>query len=302
MRPGAIVIGVASVALFGLALATHARAARRERRALAKEVRARAGSQRSAQARTTLLGMVSHELRTPLQTLVANLDLLSQPLAPDEFAPVVARMNRAVDLISGRLDNIARYASVESGARPVAQDRFRIAEVLRCVAGEHVLQASQNAQTILVEVAEGADIAVRGDAARLRQILDNYLANAIKYAGHGTIRIGAALKGGEGGGPYPAAAPMVEAFVEDHGPGVPESERLAVWEPYYRGRRGCSQAEGSGLGLAVVKLLASAAGWEVGVRSGVDGTTVFHVRFPREPGTGQDPSPARSGDDMDGLP
>lgn len=278
-----VAIGLASAGVFGVALAALSlHRLRRERRALANEPQARADTEQDIRTSNALLGMVSHELRTPLQAIMTNADLLLETCSRDEVRAIVERMNRSLDVMASKLDTFSHYARLASGVEPVRRERFSLAELMRRIVDDYVQQGGPSGQAIAIEMDEGPDPAVEGDPVRLRQILDNYLTNAIKYSGGGVIRIRCSMPDLEAAGSA-ACRPMLEVAVEDRGPGVTNAERRAIWEPYYRGARGSIQVAGSGLGLAVVRLLASSAGWETGVRDAAGGGLAFYVRFPRLP-------------------
>jgi signal transduction histidine kinase len=276
---GLVAVGLASLGLFGGALTLACRALRRERSALEREVQAEAEIQRSAQTKNALLGMVSHELRTPLQAIMAGADLLSQPYSQDELHAAVERMNRSLELLSGKLDTFSQYARLASGVEPVRRKRFLLADLLHRLRDDHAQEAGQRGQSIAIEMGQGTDLTLEGDPVRLRQIVDNYVTNAIKYSGPGIIRIGCSVLGNDAGDTAGLGSKF-EIVVEDQGPGIAQAERLAIWEPYYRGMRGPNAVKGSGLGLAVVKLLASSVGWEVGVRDSAGGGPAFYLRLP----------------------
>lgn len=258
-----------------LRLRAAAEAARLEANRLQAEARAEA--QRSAQARTALLGMVSHELRTPLQTMLANVELLALKPQDPITSQLVNGLEQCIVQIKGRLDNIAQYTRLANGLVELRREPFSVGELLQRVVDEHADAAAANSQTIVVEAAEVATIQVHGDEIRLHQVLNNYLSNAVKYSGPGRIELRARiLRHGFG---RMNLADAIEISVSDHGPGIPAAEQQAMWEPFVRGSARHNRPKGSGLGLAVVKLLATSAGWEVGLQCDEDGT-LFFVRMP----------------------
>jgi signal transduction histidine kinase len=109
-----------------------------------------------------------------------------------------------------------------------------------------------------------------GDPRRLHQIVTNLLANAAKYTPPGgTVTVRAGRDG-----------PDAVLEVADTGPGIPEDERTLVWERFYRGRSG-RLADGSGIGLAVVKELVDAHGGQVKIDDVAGGGARFIVRLPQ---------------------
>jgi len=270
-----VVSGIVLVVSLSIGLHLQRRAQASKREAAALQAQARAEAQRSAQARTALLGMVSHELRTPLQTMLANVELLA--LRPQNPATVqlVHGLEQCIVQIKGRLDNIAQYARLASGHVELRREPFRLVPLLERVVAEHAEAAQANDQTLKLDAPQTADVQVRGDDIRLHQVLNNYLSNAVKYSGPGVIDIRAKLISQTFG--TMSLAEGVEVSVTDHGPGIPEAVREAVWEPFVRGAARSNRPKGSGLGLAVVKLLATTAAWDVGMRSDAEGTTFFVV-------------------------
>jgi two-component system sensor histidine kinase TctE len=109
---------------------------------------------------------------------------------------------------------------------------------------------------------------VRGDASRLRELLDNLLDNAVRYTREGgriTVRVRA------------SPAPMLE--VNDDGPSIPPAERERVFERFHR-LLGSSR-DGSGLGLAIAREIAHLHGADIGLRDDTDGVgNTFSVAFP----------------------
>ncbi len=108
------------------------------------------------------------------------------------------------------------------------------------------------------------------DETLLRQVLVNLLQNAARYAPDGgPIRVEASV-----------AADSVEIRVIDHGPGVPEPERLRIFEPYNRARPGV-RGSGSGLGLAISRGFVAAHGGTLDVETTPGGGATFVVTLPR---------------------
>jgi signal transduction histidine kinase len=266
------------LAMLGAGIFFHVKSAQKERCALIQESEARSEAQRSVQARTALLGMVSHELRTPLQTITANTELLSLLPDQDRFADTLQRIQRSVELIAGQLDNIARYTRLASGNEQYQRERFSIADVLRRVVEEHSSSALANQQQLVLSIEPTVEGTVQSEPVRLHQVVNNFIGNAVKYSGPGRIVTSARIVRHEfGDGP---GVDAVEIQVTDSGPGIPDAELSSIWEPFVRGRSSSSRFRGSGLGLAVVKLLSNSAGWVVGVRSEQGNGACFFLLLP----------------------
>lgn len=248
-------------------------------RRVASEMKHRASeeAERNSQARAAMLGMVSHELRTPLQAMLGAIELLEHETQTRHGVILVGQLGRMITELSGRLDNLEQYTRLTSGKSEIRRAPFLLRPLLEKTILDNVDDASQSGHFIDVKFGEGLEDAFEGDAIRLRQILQNFVSNAIKYAHPGTIVITASRTAhafDDG-----VVADAAEIAVTNDGVEIPEKERETIWEPFVRGRLRRNRQSGSGLGLAVVRLLATTASWDVGLRCD-NGKTTFFVLLP----------------------
>src|SRR5262249_42074443 len=115
---------------------------------------------------------------------------------------------------------------------------------------------------------------IRADPSQLERVLANLIENAVKFSPpHEPVRVtgGGGARRGTGGG-------IVTWRLIDRGPGIPASQRAAVFEPFFRGRRGDNR--GSGLGLAICRGFVEANGGELALHADTGRGTAFAVSFP----------------------
>lgn len=269
--------GVMFTSFLALAVHLYWRARLDRRVASAMKHRASEEAERNSQARAAMLGMVSHELRTPLQGMLGAIELLEIEVATPNGQHLVDQLAKMIGELSGRLDNLEQYTRLTSGKSEIRSVSFMLRPLLQNTIMDNVDGAAKTGHLVDVKYGERLEDPFEGDPIRLRQILQNFLSNAIKYAQPGTITITAnrvSHRFADG-----AAAEAAEIAVTNDGVEIPEKERESIWEPFVRGRLRRNRQSGSGLGLAVVKLLATTASWEVGLRC-KDGKTTFFVLLP----------------------
>jgi signal transduction histidine kinase len=184
---------------------------------------------------------------------------------------MLAEINRAAQLMARLVDDLLDLGRIERGDLHLDLDRVDVAATLRESVVRYQTETEQHRFEIVIEEPLPPALA---DPRRLRQVVDNLVENAVRYASPGTV----VLRAGRS-----AAGLLVE--VEDRGPGMPPDVAARVFEKFYRAPQArLSRDRGTGIGLAVVKQLVEAHGGEVGVRPAPGGGSSFWFRLPTAEG------------------
>lgn len=231
------------------------RDARRQRDLFAQEQAARAAAEAQAaqlrdfdDARTRFVSMTSHELRTPLASVASALEFLVGA-EPQERAAYLdeylALMARNVDRLRTLTEDLLVVGQLDTGMLTLDLARIDVPALVAGVADDLAPLAGERGMHLRVDAHDGPRLL--GDPVRLQQVLVNVLANAVKF--------------GEPGTPVDLAAQPVGATwhltVRDHGPGIPASEREAVFERFHRSASARRAAvPGTGLGLTIARGIA----------------------------------------------
>lgn len=224
---------------------------------------------RAEYLREQLLGVVGHDLRTPLNTLQLGISALQLDGKLEErhtrqltiMGRAARRMERMIhDLLDFTRARLAGGIPVTPAPMAMGAVIERVVEEYRLAHPEHPIAAST----------EG-DMAGHWDEARLAQLLDNLLQNALRH-GFQDIPIQLGVKGEPSG---------VLVTVLNKGPLLPPEEREAIFEPFRRGKR--PAGEGLGLGLYIAKQIAESHGGRITVESSLEQGTSFKVWLPRRP-------------------
>ena len=221
----------------------------------------------------------SHELRTPLTAVRAYAELFGRGAAdrPEDLARSMSGISREAERMTLLVDDLLLLARLDEG-RPL--DRRPVD--LAALAAEAVDAARVVDTTRPIEL-EVEQATVLGDRDRLRQVLDNLLANARSHTPPGTT-VTVALR---------RADPNAELSVSDTGPGLSAEEAERVFGRFYRADTSRSRASGGvGLGLSIVAAVAQAHGGTASARPAPGGGATFAVTLPLEPAKGSAPAEA----------
>jgi signal transduction histidine kinase len=226
--------------------------------------------------KTRFLASVSHELRTPLNGIVGFAELMYDGvLGPinDTQRECLGDMLSCSNQLRLLIGQVLDLAKIESGRMTFAYESVSLAQLAREVIDS--LQTIAKSKQIEVALPPAGTVdSVMADAGRLKQILYNYLANALKFTPAGG-RIGVTISA-EDGESYRIA-------VEDSGIGIAPEDIPRLFSEFGQLGRSETSKTGSGLGLAISKNIAEAQGGRVGVSSKVGCGSTFYVVLPRVP-------------------
>jgi PAS domain S-box-containing protein len=260
---------------------------------------ARADAVAASAAKSGFLASMSHEIRTPVNAVIGYLELLDLetegPLTSGQrrhLARASASARHLLELITEVLD----FSRIEARHEVVRRAAFRVGDAV-ARALELVAPQARARGLELADAVSGyaAGLAVWGDEARVRQILVNLLANAVKFTGPGEGDVGRAESGritvsaGTATQASPDArlsglGPWVYVRVEDTGIGIPSDRLQPIFEAFVQADMNLTRTHGgAGLGLAISRRLARLMGGDVTVRSEVGVGSTFFLWLPAAP-------------------
>jgi signal transduction histidine kinase len=221
--------------------------------------------------KTEFLATVSHELRGPLSSIVSYTELIAdekEGLSP-AAASFLEVIERSADQLTRLVSDLLLLSRIEAGAAPLGLAPVSVRDVLTDVLREAAPVAERQGIELVGSVGDGPP--VQADRARLVQVVENLVSNAIKYSTTGgTVRVSASAADGQW-----------RIDVADSGLGIPADELDRVFERFFRASNGRKAGRlGSGLGLSVVQALTVLHGGRVEVTSTVGQGSTFSAFLP----------------------
>ena len=235
------------------------------------------------------LADAGHEIKTPLTILRGDVEVALRRQRPaSEYRTVLEQALEDLKEVSSLAEGLITLARSDSEGLEPGRANVSVQELLRKVQSRYSKAALIAGVKLNVDV-DGA-LFVKGDAGFLERALSNLVDNAIKYGrGGGEVSLSAS----------PAQASMVLIEVTDRGPGIPESERVHVFERFYRGEMARRSTRGSGLGLAIVKAIIESHDGQIRLQSETGHRTtlslVLPAAAPRTQGSSTDERVASAG-------
>ncbi|WPZ34585.1 ATP-binding protein [Thalassobaculum sp. OXR-137] len=231
-------------------------------------------AEHATRAKSAFLARISHEIRTPLTAIIGFSQILKLQHRPNqektreqEYAEIIHESSQhLLALVNDLLD----LSKIESGGFEINESWVDIAREIASTKTVLGVEADRKGVRLQIDLPDQVP-ALYADAKAIRQILTNLVSNALKFTPPGGL-VEIRLERGDD--------ETMTLSVADTGAGIDAQDQKTIWEPFTRARNpALAQAEGTGLGLYLVKMLAELHGAEVGLRSAPGDGTVVSVVF-----------------------
>jgi len=218
---------------------------------------------RALDAQRSFIADAAHELRTPLTAVHLQAQLAERALTDAERSAALVQLRAGLERATRLVEQLLTLAREEPGLSERPFGRVNLTELAREVVSEYApIAAARTVDLGLPEAAAGDDALVDGDAEALRTLASNLIDNAVRHTpAGGRVDVATQRDGRD-----------VLLTVRDSGPGIPQSERVRVFDRFYRlPGEAAAGITGSGLGLAIVKRIAERHGATVTLGTGLSG-------------------------------
>ncbi|MBX3702283.1 MAG: hybrid sensor histidine kinase/response regulator [Steroidobacteraceae bacterium] len=253
---------------------------------------AKAEAERANAGKTRFLAAAGHDLMQPLNAAGLFAGALSQRARGDGERALLADLESCLQSAEGLISDLLDISRLDTGVIRAQAEDLPLAPLLDALDAEFRLDAGKRGLAFTVRRTRAV---LRSDPKLLRRVLQNFVANALRYTPAGRVLVGVRRRGGR-----------LRIEVWDTGIGIPPEHQARVFEEFYRGgvRREADETRGFGLGLAIAERIARVLGHEIGLRSVPGRGSVFWIEVARGSATAAAaaaPQPARAAGALAGV-
>ncbi len=239
----------------------------------------------STRAKSEFLAMMSHEIRTPMNGILGMAQLLETTVLDAEQTDYLDAIRSSGETLLVLLNDILDFSKIEAGYLELERQDFDLEEAIASTLTLYRPVAERKSLALEHTFAANMPAHVRGDRTRLRQVLSNLLANAIKFTSQGRVHVSVSVR-------RLADLLMLDVAVEDTGIGIPHHRLDQLFKAFTQVDSSTTRRfGGTGLGLAISARLCAAMDGDISVSSRVGKGSVFRFSVALEPAANAAPAP-----------
>ncbi len=229
-------------------------------------------AQEADKLKSAFLANMSHEIRTPLNSIIGFSELLKDPeIGPENYSEFVSMISASGNSLLAIINDIMDISKIEAGQIRLFPTEFSVQQLLGEIYREFSFKALEKDIELRFDSSNPVgEIVVKSDEEKLRQILVNFLSNALKFTEKGFIEIG-----------FRQVENFIHFWIKDTGIGIPEEFHKVIFDRFRQVESADTRRfGGNGLGLAISKNLVELLGGQIGIDSEKEKGSTFYFTIP----------------------
>lgn len=236
-------------------------------------------ARRSNKAKGIFLANMSHEIRTPINVMLGMNELITRSSDHREMLEYTSKIQSAGDMLLSIINNILDVTQIESGKITTSVKPYRTDSLVSELASIGSELCGKKGLVFTADISPDMMSMLEGDKNHLKQIVTNFLSNAVKYTQLGSVTLSAETAFQNDNN----ETAVLKITVSDTGIGIPDKELEHIFEVFGRGKNAVEYAvEGTGLGLAIAKDLADSMGGRLIAESCEGKGSTFGIEIPQK--------------------
>ncbi len=239
-------------------------------------------AEKAGKLRSLFLANVSHEIRTPIQTIIGTMELIHETNLDEEQLEYARQIAFSADILLALVNDVLDFSKLESGNMTLENTVFGLSDCVEQTVDLISIEAHKKGLEVLIDIDTAIPEFIIGDPTRLRQVLLNFVKNAVKFTEYGSLSVSVRqITEKQSNENSEHESPFLLFEVADTGIGIKADQKDKIFNSFYQENAAINRKYGgTGLGLAISKNIVTTMKGKIGLRDNIKEGSIFWFTIP----------------------